>query len=857
MRNESYTPVKEPFKMRRVTVTGILTLCFLLTLAIGASHAATPWKLSGIYLESCNCDIPCPCATGGAPTHGNCQAFVNWHIAHGFYGDVSLNDLNVTIMLDIPGKVEDGNWTIATYIDDRATPEQIEAIKSIIQEDMGPFVAEDLGVKSVPIGFGMQEGLSRELKQPSYHGMSGDTYRWIIPDILEIESTLRRDMPSVPGYYAHSYYQAEAVVQTYKDHGREWDFAGKNSFQGRLLLPPEEPSDKVIATIRAGTASEGVDVNPYTCMAVVTNRADGTISLIDLDAQKQVKIIPIGVDPIGPRINPYTNIAVIPARGEDVVYIVDLETETVKKSIPVGEKPACAGLDPGMNIAVVGNTASKTVSVIDLETEEVTKTIPVSGMPVCMHWNINPFTKQAIVVVFGANALSVIDLEEGVEIQTIPMEAGVAPGASMNPYTNMAVVPIAQSNSAAVVDLTRGEVVATIPVGKNPICSVIEPTMNLALVSNADSDDVSVIDLDTLSVVDTITVGVKPACMAIDEATMTAVVSNHRSHEITIIDLKKISTAAEDYSRTFFLQLESGLNMISLPLRPLTQRTARDLMNEIGATMVIKLDAQRSRFVGFTEADSGDGFSIEGGQGYIVNVKNSKIVPFVGAAWTNEPPLAAAPTLETDSAWAFVVSGALNLPDDKTGWHGGTAPTDSYTIQARNLRTSVITTDLVSKSGYFALASADLSKKSIIQATDKLEIIAKDASGNVVSRVVCTIDADNIGKAYLNVPLRLGDIIPSQTALLQNYPNPFNPETWIPFALAEDSLVTVNIYDTNGRLVRRFALGERGAGVYTSKDHALYWDGRNETGERVSSGIYFYQLRAEDFTAVRRLVIMK
>ena len=182
---------------------------------------------------------------------------------------------------------------------------------------------------------------------------------------------------------------------------------------------------------------------------------------------------------------------------------------------------------------------------------------------------------------------------------------------------------------------------------------------------------------------------------------------------------------------------------------------------------------------------------------------------------------------------------------------------DGYNIQARNLRTGSITSDLVSSSGYFALASADLSKKSIIQSGDELEIIARNASGNVVSQVVRTIDADNIGKAYLNVSLRLGDIIPSKTALLQNYPNPFNPETWIPFALAEDSLVTVNIYDANGNLVRRFDIGKQGAGVYTSRDRALYWDGRNNTGERVSSGIYFYQLRAGDFSATRRMLILK
>jgi len=138
-----------------------------------------------------------------------------------------------------------------------------------------------------------------------------------------------------------------------------------------------------------------------------------------------------------------------------------------------------------------------------------------------------------------------------------------------------------------------------------------------------------------------------------------------------------------------------------------------------------------------------------------------------------------------------------------------------------------------------------------------LEIVARDASGDVVSKVIRTIDVDDIRKAYLNVSLRLGDIIPGQTALLQNYPNPFNPETWIPFALAEDSLVTINIYDTNGQFVRRFSLGKQGAGVYTSRERALYWDGRNNSGERVSSGIYFYQLRTRNFTAVRRLVIVK
>ena len=319
-------------------------------------------------------------------------------------------------------------------------------------------------------------------------------------------------------------------------------------------------------------------------------------------------------------------------------------------------------------------------------------------------------------------------------------------------------------------------------------------------------------------------------------------------------------TTVEDFSRVFFTSLSAGLNMISLPLKPVTPYDARSFAEELSATVVIKFDEAHQRFVGFTLDAPDNGFAIEGGKGYIVNVPEGQTVAFTGATWTNQPLVEAAPDVRglnprtTDSAWAFVVSGAFSSPDDKSNF-------DGYTIQARNLRTGVVQTSEVWQTsevlGYFALTSADLSKNSIIQAGDKLEIIAIDSSGDVVSRVVRTIDSDNIGKAYLNVHLRLGDIIPSQTALLQNYPNPFNPETWIPFTLAEDSLVTINIYDTKGQLVRRFDLGKQGAGVYTSRDRALYWDGRNDTGERVSSGIYFYQLRAGKFTAVQKLVIMK
>ncbi|MDE0014275.1 MAG: leucine-rich repeat domain-containing protein [Candidatus Poribacteria bacterium] len=96
-----------------------------------------------------------------------------------------------------------------------------------------------------------------------------------------------------------------------------------------------------------------------------------------------------------------------------------------------------------------------------------------------------------------------------------------------------------------------------------------------------------------------------------------------------------------------------------------------------------------------------------------------------------------------------------------------------------------------------------------------------------------------------------------QTSLLTNYPNPFNPETWIPYHLATDTDVEIRIYDTRGSIVRRLDLGHQREGYYTSRSRAAYWDGRNDVGERVASGIYFYQLKADNRSFLRKMVILK
>jgi len=90
-----------------------------------------------------------------------------------------------------------------------------------------------------------------------------------------------------------------------------------------------------------------------------------------------------------------------------------------------------------------------------------------------------------------------------------------------------------------------------------------------------------------------------------------------------------------------------------------------------------------------------------------------------------------------------------------------------------------------------------------------------------------------------------------------NYPNPFNPETWIPYQLAKPAFVVISIYSVDGKLIRTLELGQLPVDVYHSKSRAAYWDGQNEMGEFVASGIYFYTLTADDFTATRKMIIKK
>ena len=312
---------------------------------------------------------------------------------------------------------------------------------------------------------------------------------------------------------------------------------------------------------------------------------------------------------------------------------------------------------------------------------------------------------------------------------------------------------------------------------------------------------------------------------------------------------RPVDEAQSNHFGNFYtVTLSKGLNMLSVPLAPPKPMTAKSLVAMTGATTVITLDTATQRFVAWTPSAPDDGFPIEGGHGYIVNVPETRNFAFVGAPWTDqtEAAAAAAPSAISTEAWAFVISGHLK----------GKPVFDGNQVIVRNLRTnSTITTSV--QGDYFAAATADLERRSVVRVGDVIEVRVIGPGGNAESQTFSfKVSPEDLANAVLSVSLD-GIGQPTQNLLLQNYPNPFNPETWIPYQLSEGTSVSVSIYDTTGQLVRTLSLGFQSAGFYNSPERAAYWDGRNALGERVASGIYFYQLTTASFQQTRRLVIVK
>jgi len=293
----------------------------------------------------------------------------------------------------------------------------------------------------------------------------------------------------------------------------------------------------------------------------------------------------------------------------------------------------------------------------------------------------------------------------------------------------------------------------------------------------------------------------------------------------------------------FTMSLTPGLNMISLPLRPARPYTARSLLGALGGTMIVGMEG--GRFVPFLPRFPGDGFTIEGGKGYVVNVPRGTSVTFTGTGWSDRASRPAPP----GPTWAFVVGGLLKDAE----------PGGRYIVTVKNTRTGAVATDEVGSTcdRCFAVAWVDLSRKEVVEVGDRLEVTLTDrASGLMFGPLVHEVTVQDLEDASLVLDIERSRMAPMRSALLANYPNPFNLATRIPYVLAEEGHVLIKIYDVSGRTVRTLDLGRRTAGVYTA-ERAAYWDGRDGSGQEVASGVYIYAIQAGKFSAARKMLMVK
>ncbi len=322
---------------------------------------------------------------------------------------------------------------------------------------------------------------------------------------------------------------------------------------------------------------------------------------------------------------------------------------------------------------------------------------------------------------------------------------------------------------------------------------------------------------------------------------------------------------------TSTISLNQGLNLVGLPLNDSRITRVSSLLTLPGISgnvpVIVLTDGEDFKAVG-RAGDPGDS-TITGGQSFIMTAQQAATVPISGVGWTSVPEIGGAPSVAIRGIEVGDATPILALRGSIVDEHRGLTHTNfRVTVKNRSTGRSIATvtggkplsrSNMWRSAGIdYQLTDVDLETKQAATIGDILEISAQSADPLIrVEPLEYTVTTEDVRQGWIQMPALIAYEIPAETVLLHNYPNPFNPETWIPYQLAHAAEVTLTIYDTQGASVRQFDLGYQQAGYYTNRARAAYWDGRNSLGEAVGSGVYFYQLRAGDYSTTRKMVILK
>ena len=308
------------------------------------------------------------------------------------------------------------------------------------------------------------------------------------------------------------------------------------------------------------------------------------------------------------------------------------------------------------------------------------------------------------------------------------------------------------------------------------------------------------------------------------------------------------------------ITLNPGLNLVGLPLRDSRITRVSDLfaLDGIGGNVpvIILTDGGEFKAVG-RAGDPGD-IPITGGQSFILAAQRAAAVTISGDAWANNSETAAAPPVTLKGVEVGDTTPVLGLRGAVVDQGTGVNQV-GLRVTIKNLSTgrAVATVTAPAEAGY-RLTVVDIETGRAATIGDTLEISAQSPNPLIgVEPLRYTVTAEDVKQSLIQLPELVVYEIPAETQLLPNYPNPFNPETWIPYRLAEDAFVTLTIYDQTGQIVRTLDVGHQIAAVYENRSKAIYWDGRNQVGEQVASGVYFYHLSAGDYSATRKMLILK
>ena len=308
------------------------------------------------------------------------------------------------------------------------------------------------------------------------------------------------------------------------------------------------------------------------------------------------------------------------------------------------------------------------------------------------------------------------------------------------------------------------------------------------------------------------------------------------------------------------ITLNQGLNVVGLPLRDsrLTRVSHLFALDGIGGNVpvIILTDGGEFKAVG-RAGDPGD-IEITGGQSFILTAQRAAIVEISGEAWTNVSGTSAAPQVALTGIEVVDTTPVLGLRgsivDEGTGLKA-----EGFRVTVKNLSTGRAVAAVTSPNeADYRSTVVDIETGRAATVGDILEISAQSPNPFIgMQPFQYTVTAEDVKQSLIQLPELVAYEIPAETELLSNYPNPFNPETWIPYRLAEDTVVALTIYDLNGQIVRTIDVGHQTAAVYENRSKAIYWDGRNQVGELVASSVYFYHLSAGDYSATRKMVILK